>query len=73
MEMSISLCVAEFWVDAEARNEPGSFNAGLTADQRTRTLKPRSSEDGATVHGKDLNSTWIFGSWTNSCSTNPEL
>ena len=55
MEMSISLCVAEFWVDAEARNEPGSFNAGLTADQRTRTLKPRCSEDGTTAHGKDLN------------------
>ena len=51
--MSISLCEAEFWVDAVARNEPGSFNADLTADQRTRTLKPRCSEDGTTAHGKD--------------------
>ena len=36
MEMNISLCVAEFWLDAEARNEPGSFEAGPTTVQRSR-------------------------------------
>ena len=41
MEMNISLCVAEFWLDAEARNEPGSFEAGPELLNEARTLNPR--------------------------------
>ena len=40
MEMNISLCVAEFWLDAEARNEPGSFEAGPELLNEARTLNP---------------------------------
>ena len=40
MEMNISLCVSEFWLDAEARNEPGSFEAGPELLNEARTLNP---------------------------------
>ena len=74
MEMSISLCKPEFWIDVEARKKPGSYEAGLQLLNRTRNSnEPGSCEEGATVHQTNLNLTRIFGHWTNGCSTNLEL
>ena len=38
MEMSISLCKPEFWIDVEARNKPGSYEAGLQLLNEPGTL-----------------------------------
>ena len=38
MEMSISLCKPEFWIDVEARKKPGSYEAGLQLLNKPGTL-----------------------------------
>ena len=53
--MNISLCVSEFWLDAEARNEPGSFEAGPEPLNEARTLNPNPLKKERQHIQKDLN------------------